>query len=94
MRRNAPADGPGGRRSRRPCGGSCRRLPAADRSGQGPGRVPVAKALTLKVCKQSKCKYKTITSAVKAAAGGDTIQGRPGHLQGKASGSRASATTT
>jgi hypothetical protein len=39
---------------------------------------PGGKAVTLKVCKQSKCKYKTITSAVKAAAGGDTIQVAPG----------------
>ena len=34
---------------------------------------PKGKAVTLKVCKQKSCKYKTIGAAVKAAKGGDTI---------------------
>ena len=45
--------------------------------GKAPSR-PGGKALTLKVCKSKKCKYRTITAAVKAAAGGDTIRIAPG----------------
>jgi hypothetical protein len=46
-----------------------------------PGKAPVrkgSKPVTFQVCKQSKCKYKTITSAVKAARGGDVILVTPG----------------
>jgi hypothetical protein len=46
-----------------------------------PGKAPsntVGKNLTLNVCKQARCKYKTITSAVKVADGGDTIRVAPG----------------
>jgi hypothetical protein len=50
--------------------------PPAD-PGKKPPR-PGGKALTLKVCKQSSCKYKTIGAAVAAAAGGDTIAVGPG----------------
>jgi hypothetical protein len=47
--------------------------PPSGNPGSGP-KNPPGKGATLKVCKQKGCKYKTISSAVSKASGGDTIR--------------------
>ena len=47
--------------------------PPPGNPGSGP-KNPPGKGATLNVCKEKGCKYRTISSAVRKASGGDTIR--------------------
>jgi hypothetical protein len=52
--------------------------PPAGNPGKGGTKVRAGKAKTLTVCKQRKCKYRSIGAAVRKARGGDTIKVKNG----------------
>jgi hypothetical protein len=52
--------------------------PPAGNPGKGGGKARPGKAKTFTVCKQRKCKYRSIGAAVRKARGGDTIKVKNG----------------
>jgi hypothetical protein len=52
--------------------------PPAGNPGKGGGKARQGKAKTFTVCKQRKCKYRSIGAAVRKARGGDTIKVKNG----------------
>ncbi len=52
--------------------------PPAGNPGKGGGKVRKGKAKTFTVCKQKKCKYRSIGAAVRKARGGDTVKVKNG----------------
>jgi len=61
-----------------PTAASAGTYPPAGNPGKGGGKVRKGKAKTFTVCKQRKCKYRSIGAAVRKARGGDTIKVKNG----------------